>query len=85
MNELIKINPDGKTTARELYEFLELNPTQYSRWCKSNIEDNEFADEGSDYGLLDINVENQIMGRPSTNYWLTISFAKKGQTISHSS
>ena len=41
--------------------------------------------EGSDYGLLDINVENQIMGRPSTNYWLTISFAKKGQTISHSS
>ena len=41
--------------------------------------------EGSDYGLLDINVENQIMGRPSINYWLTISFAKKGQTISHSS
>ena len=41
--------------------------------------------EGSDYGLFNTDVENQIMGRPSINYWLTISFAKKGQTISHSS
>ena len=77
MNELIKINPDGKTTSRELYEFLQLNPAVYSRWCKTNIEDNEFAEDGTDYGLFNTDVENQIMGRPSTNYWLTISFAKK--------
>ena len=77
MNELIRINPDGRTTSKELYEFLELNPTQYSRWCKMNIEDNEFAEEGTDYGLLDMNVENQTTGRPSLNYWLSISFAKK--------
>lgn len=84
MNELIKINSDGRTTARELYEFLQLNPAVYSRWCKTNIEDNEFAEDGTDYGLFNMDVENQIMGRPSMNYWLTIPFAKKLCMLSRS-
>lgn len=73
MNELIKINPDGKTTARELYKFLDLNPSQFSRWVKSHIIDNEFAEAGVDYKGFDINVEGNIV----QDFELSISFAKK--------
>ena len=48
MNELIKINPDGKTTARELYDFLQLNKSQFSRWARMNIVQNVYAQEGVD-------------------------------------
>lgn len=37
------------TTARKLYEFLELNPAVYARWAKTNITENRFAEEGVDY------------------------------------
>ena len=77
MNELIKINPDGKTTARELYEFLGMNPAVYSRWCNTNLIDNEFAEENSDWGLLNTDVEYSGRGQRAANYWLTIAFAKK--------
>lgn len=40
------------TTAKRLYEFLELNPSNYSRWVKSNISENQFAEEGVDYWTL---------------------------------
>ena len=75
MNELIKINSEGKTTAKELYEFLNLHPAAYSRWCKSNIDDNDFADEGIDYFPFNMNVE--CGGQASTNYYLSVPFAKK--------
>lgn len=77
MNELIKINPDGRTTSRELYEFLQLDLGQYSRWCKTNLLENEFSEEGTDWGLLDTNDEYSGRGQRATNYWLSISFAKK--------
>ncbi len=41
------IDEKGMTTAKRLYEFLELNPRNYARWCKSNITGNEFAEEKS--------------------------------------
>ena len=37
------VDDEGMTTARKLYEFLELNPAHYARWCKANITDNEFS------------------------------------------
>jgi len=43
------IDDKGMTTARKLYQFLELAPQNYSRWVKSNIIDNEFAAENEDY------------------------------------
>lgn len=43
------IGADGKTTAKKLYEFLELNPGNYARWCKTNITENLFTEEGIDY------------------------------------
>lgn len=65
------------TTARKLYEFLGLNPAVYARWYKSNILENPFAEEGVDFEVLDINVENPKGGRPTQDFKLTANFAKK--------
>ena len=70
--ELIKIDTDGKITARELYEFLELAPTQFSRWAKSNIEQDEFYAKGADWQGFDI----MSSGNNIKDYRLTIDFAK---------
>lgn len=77
MNELIQVTDSGTITARELYDFLELDPKNYSRWAKTNIEENEFAEENSDYWVFVMKEENPQGGRPSINYHLTIAFAKK--------
>lgn len=63
----------GRTTARKLYEFLELAKGQFSRWAKANIISNQFAEEGIDYKGFDINVE----GNTIKDYKLTAAFAKK--------
>ena len=53
MNELItlKTSEGGKKTvsAKELYLGLGLNKTNWSRWYPTNIEKNEFFNEGYDY------------------------------------
>lgn len=56
MNELIKLQPqtiNGNTvetvSARELYEQLGLDKSNWSRWSKSNIIDNPFALENVDF------------------------------------
>lgn len=36
-------------SARELYDFLELDSKNWSRWYKHNIEANDFFEENSDY------------------------------------
>ena len=85
MNELISVlsqtpieislgvDENGTTTARKLYEFLELAKGQFSRWCKTNILENAFAEEGNDYIGFDINVEGNIV----KDFKLTAAFAKK--------
>lgn len=67
------IDENGMTTARRLYEFLELARGQFSRWAKSNIVENLFATEGEDYWGFDIDVE----GNETRDYKLTAHFAKK--------
>ncbi len=71
------IDENDMTTAKKLYEFLGLNPAAYARWCKSNISDNEFAEEGTDYEVYNIDVENPQGGRPTQDFKLTARFAKK--------
>jgi len=71
------IDENGMTTARKLYAFLELEPKNYSRWCKSNIADNEFATENEDYKVFVIDEENPLGGRPTQDFKLTAHFAKK--------
>lgn len=73
----LKINEDGMTTLRNLYEFLGLNLSHYSSWCKRNIVNNPFATEGIDYIHFRPDSENiKIGGRPTTDYKLTSDFAK---------
>jgi len=71
----LKIDADGYTTARTLYEFLDLNLGNYSRWCKSNIVENKFAEENVDYFPFLMNEE--CGGQATTDYKLTSHFAKK--------
>ena len=73
MNELIKIDSEGRTTARELYEFLQLNWANYARWCRMNIVQNIYATEGIDWwGSSCV-----MNGNETTEYLLTIALAKK--------
>lgn len=67
------IDENGMTTAKRLYEFLELAKGQFSRWSKTNILDNPFAEEGIDYWGFDINVEGNV----TQDYRITSRFAKK--------
>lgn len=45
----LQIDENGMTSLKKLYEFLELEPKNYSRWCKRNIIENPFATENIDY------------------------------------
>lgn len=85
---VLGIDSQGRTTAKKLYEFLELDKSHYNRWCKTNILNNKFAEEDIDYWKLamDDEVGNLVRheGRtkkyqpnPTADYKLTASFAKK--------
>ncbi|EOS48257.1 hypothetical protein C810_01343 [Lachnospiraceae bacterium A2] len=69
------IDENGMATAKKLYEFLELNPKNYSHWCKRNITENEFAEENVDYWAFVLN--DEWGGQATTDYKLTAHFAKK--------
>ena len=71
------IDKDGMTTAKKLYSFLGMDSKNYSRWCKNNIVENEFAEGSVDYWVFVTNEENPLGGRPATDYRLSASFAKK--------
>ena len=71
------IDADGKTTAKKLYEFLEMRQGDYSRWYKTNILENPFAIENEDYEVLRTDAENSKGGRPSQDFKLSANFAKK--------
>jgi phage anti-repressor protein len=72
---LLKVDKDGCVSSRNLYEFLELDKSHYSRWCKSNIEENTFAEKDIDYKVFAMNGERNP--NPTIDYKLSVSFAKK--------
>lgn len=73
MDELIKVDEKRKITAKELYEFLSPDDrSHYSRWSKTNIEENEFYKEGLDWEGF----ATMANGNETKNYKLTIDFAK---------
>lgn len=69
------IDENGMTTARKLFDFLGMSTNNYSRWFKSNITDNDFAEENVDFFLFLTNEEHK--GHASQDARLTASFAKK--------
>ena len=76
----LDIDSEGMTTARKLYEFLQLAQGQFSRWAKKNIEENEFFEENVDWWGFDI-VSN---GNNCKDYRLSSEFAKHLSMESHS-
>ncbi len=74
---VLGIDENGMTTAKRLYEFLELRQGDYSRWVKINIVENEFAEKDIDYWVLRNDAENPLGGRPTQDFKLTAHFAKK--------
>lgn len=75
------IDENGMTTARALYEFLEMPTQNFARWAKTNIEDNEFYEENKDWWGFFI-MKN---GNNCKDYRLTTDFAKHLSMESHSS
>ena len=71
------IDEGGMTTAKKLYEFLELNPSNYSKWCRRNILENEFAEENIDYWAFVPKDEREFNPNPTQDFKLTARFAKK--------
>ncbi len=74
------IDENGMTTARKLYEFLEMDKSHFQRWAVKNIENNEFYEEGTDWKGFAI-VAN---GNECKDYNLTTDFAKHLSMESHS-
>ena len=48
----LDIDETGHTTARKLYAWLELDKSQYARWVRTNIAENPYAEEGTEYSTL---------------------------------
>ena len=71
----LKIDTEGMTTAKDLYEFLELDSSNYSRWAKVNIENNTFATTNLDF--MPFVIYDERNPNPTTDYRLTANFAKK--------
>lgn len=69
------IDEDGMTTVKRLFDFLGMSRNNYSRWYKTNITDNQFAEEGIDYFPFLTNEE--CGGQASYDCKITANFAKK--------
>ena len=76
MTQLIKVKEkEGKqvVSARELHEFLGFDKSQWSRWSKKNIIENQFSIEREDWVRLDIVSNHQ----KTTDYAISLDFAKR--------
>ena len=77
MNELIRVeineNDEQIVDAKELYEYLVFDRSQWSRWYKKNILDDELFVENSDYITLDI----MSNGNQTKNFIMKIDMAKE--------
>lgn len=71
------IGENGMTTASKLYSFLELSQSNYSKWCRANITDNEFAEENIDFVRFVIKYESGVGVKEREDFKLTAHFAKK--------
>lgn len=72
------IDENGMTTARRLYEFLEMDKSNFSRWVKVNITNNAFAIEDEDFWRFVVEDETPTGGKVEReDYKLTARFAKK--------
>lgn len=74
------IDENGYTTARALYDFLDMPKQNFARWEKKNIEENEYFEETVDWwGFFTMKNGNECK-----DYRLTTDFAKHLSMESHS-
>lgn len=74
------IDENGYTTARALYDFLDMPKQNFARWSKKNIEENEYFEETVDWwGFFTMKNGNECK-----DYRLTTDFAKHLSMESHS-
>lgn len=72
------VDENEMTTARKLYEFLELRKADFARWRRTNITENEFAAENEDYVRFFFDAETPTGGKiQREDFRLTAHFAKK--------
>lgn len=71
----LDVDEEGRTTAKKLYSWLELNSSNYSKWLKRNILDNQFAETNKDF--YSYQSTNEGRGNFAEDYILTADFAKK--------
>lgn len=71
------VDENGMTTASKLYDFLQLSSSNYSKWCKTNISENEFAEENIDFVRFVIEYESGVGIKQREDFKLTAHFAKK--------
>ncbi len=70
----LAVDEDGYTTASAVYQWLELSPSNYARWCQTNIVENPFFEDGYDYyGILH---NEEWGGQATTDYRVTSEMAK---------
>lgn len=69
------IDENGMTTVKKLFDFLGMSKANYARWYKTNITDNQFAEENVDYFPFITN--DECGGQASTDSKITAHFAKK--------
>lgn len=74
--ELLESDAKYISDFRGLYIKLGLNESQYARWVNKNIVQNEFFAENKDWFLLDIRASEGKRGNFSSNYKITVDFAK---------
>ena len=76
MQEVIKIhevNQKQVFSAKELYDFLGLDKSNWKRWYEKNITQNPFAIETLDFWGFVI----KTSGNETKDFWITIDFAKR--------
>jgi anti-repressor protein len=74
---IVKMNSgESAVSAKELYLYLGLDKSQWSRWYQKNIIDNDFVSEGIDYEAFDIRSSSNN-GIATKDFVITIDFAKR--------
>lgn len=71
------VDENGMTTATKLYDFLELNPTNYAKWYRKNFVENNFAEENKDYFPFVLRYESLTGDKERQDAKLTATLAKK--------
>lgn len=76
MNNLEMLFNDEQTAVdcKLLYQNLGLNKSNWSKWIKNNVINNDFFEEGRDYTRFVLGTNGG--GKETINFWITIEFAK---------